>query len=212
MGVSEHTDFELISVLHQARNLAATSPEIALPSLALDSDLPAVSSWPRCCTRTCAGCSCGRGTAAGTPCKPPVRLHTFRAAHGHAPAKPPSPYPGDRLVVIVGDMLERLSSGYFRATPHRVAATAAAATAPRRRCRTSGRARTLHERRLARSLLPMHSDRVSSQPGLLLRPRRGGRGARAPRLDGQAAHRLRRVDGGASRRGAPAVRRAVHAA
>ena len=52
--------------------------------------------------------------------------------------------PRSTFTVIVGDAFERVSGGFFRATPHRVAATAAAATAPRRRCRTSGRARTLH--------------------------------------------------------------------
>ena len=78
-GVSEHTDFELFSLVHQAR-----------PGLQLR-DRNGV--W-----------------------------HTAAAAgHGEEAA----------LVVLVGDMLERLSAGYFAATAHRVLATAAGA-APRR--------------------------------------------------------------------------------
>ena len=78
-GVSEHTDFELFSLVHQA------SPGLQLR------DRNGV--W-----------------------------HTA-AASGY----------GDEaaLVVLVGDMLERLSAGYFGATAHRVLATAAGA-APRR--------------------------------------------------------------------------------
>ena len=37
-----------------------------------------------------------------------------------------------KLLLIVGDMLDRLSSGYYRAVPHRVAATPASAAMPRR--------------------------------------------------------------------------------
>ena len=75
-GVSEHTDFELISVLQQ--------DAAGLQLQARDG------TW-----------------------------HTVEATRG-------------KLLLIVGDMLDRLSSGYYRAVPHRVAATAAGAAVPRR--------------------------------------------------------------------------------
>lgn len=78
-GVSEHTDFELFSLIHQA------SPGLQLRD---------------------------RGGA----------WHTVAAAgYGEDAA----------LVVLVGDMLERLSAGYFTATAHRVLATAAGAVSRR---------------------------------------------------------------------------------
>lgn len=110
----------------------------------------------------------------------------------------------DQLVVIVGDMLERLSSGYFRATPHKVAATATGAAAPRRSlvffC-------ALDEDAEAQPLaggappppLPTRGQlaRATGTARLAVTVRRARCGVSGGRLDCQGAHRLRRLDGGA---------------
>jgi hypothetical protein len=88
-GVSEHTDFECFSLLHeQTPGLQVANPEGVW-------HMPA-------------------SPAGGIPSRTSAETSSW--------------------VVIVGDMLERLSSGYFRATPHRVLPTPPSANEPRRSC------------------------------------------------------------------------------
>ena len=68
-----------------------------------------------------------RACRVSAACVPQQAGLELRSRSGEWLSVPPS---SQQVVVIVGDMLERLSSGYFAATRHRVRATAAGA--PRR--------------------------------------------------------------------------------